>query len=350
MQWVDRALAAADNWQRRRMATAVPVAVWKKFQDDQAGNLAALISYYGFLAVFPLLLIFVTILDITLKNNPELRDDLLNSALGQYPVIGAEIGTRLGTVDGTGLPLGIGIVVLLFGTRGLAGAMQNAMCHAWGIPRDRRLGFPWGWLYGWGLVLIVGIGLVVTSFLSGLAGGAGHWLTGFGAQVGAIAISLVLNIGMFWLAFRVATLRKIPWRDLRIGAALAALVWQVLLVAGGYVITHQLHRASSLYGTFGVVLGLIGWLYVQAEITLYCAEVDVVLRQRKWPRSLRTPPTAPQPSPPTIPEPEPREPEPREPEPREPEPREPEPGKPDPRKPEPEREPERADKQRGKAA
>lgn len=305
MKLVDRALAAADNWQRRRAVTAVPVAVWKKFQDDQAGNLAALISYYGFLAVFPLLLIFVTILDMTLKNNPELRANLLNSALAQYPVIGEEIGTKLGTVSGTGLPLGIGIVVLLFGTRGLAGAMQNAMCHVWGIPRDRRPGFPWGWLYGWGVVLSIGIGLVVTSFLSGLAGGAGHWLTGFGAQVGAVAISLVLNIGVFWLAFRIATMRKIPWHDLRIGAALAALVWQVLQVVGGYVVTHQLNRASSLYGAFGVVLGLVGWLYVQAEVTLYCAEVDVVLIRRNWPRSLRTPPGAPEPSPPTAPEPAP---------------------------------------------
>jgi YihY family inner membrane protein len=305
MKWWDRALAAADNWQRRRTITAVPVAVWKKFQDDQAGFLAALIAYYGFLAVFPMLLILVTILDITLKNTPGLRADLLNSTLAQYPVIGPEIGTNLGTVSGTGLPLGIGIFVLLFGTRGLAGAMQNALCTVWGIPRERRPGFPWGWLYGWGLVLIIGIGLVVTSFLSGLVGGAGHWLTGFGAQVGAIAISLVLNIGVFWLAFHVATMRKIAWRDLRIGAALAALVWQVLQVVGGYVVTHQLHRASSLYGTFGVVLGLLGWIYVQAEVTLYCAEVDVVLIKRKWPRSLLTPPpAAPEPTPPAAPQPE----------------------------------------------
>src|SRR5712691_9191671 len=196
MKLVDRTVAAADGWQRRRPVTSIPVAVWKKFQDDQAGYLAALISYYGFLAVFPLLLIFVTTLDITLKSHPELRGDLLDSALAQYPVIGTEIGTRLGTVSGTGLPLGIGIAVLLFGTRRVAGAMQNALCHVWGIPRERRPGFPWGPLYGWGLVLIVGIGLVVTSFLSGLAGGAGHWLSGFGAHAGAIAISLVLNIGV----------------------------------------------------------------------------------------------------------------------------------------------------------
>src|SRR5215468_100160 len=98
MKWVDRALAAADKWQRRWAVTAVPVAVWKKFQDDQAGYLAALISYYGFLALFPLLLIFVTILDMTLRNNPQLRTELLNSALAQYPVIGGEIENNLGSV------------------------------------------------------------------------------------------------------------------------------------------------------------------------------------------------------------------------------------------------------------
>jgi YihY family inner membrane protein len=305
MKWVAQALAAADDWQRRRPVTAFPVAVWKKFQDDQAGYLATLVSYYGFLALFPLLLIFVTILDMTLKDNPGLRADLLNSALAQYPVIGPEIGAKLGTVSATGFPLGIGIAVLLFGTRGAAAAMQNALCTVWGIPRERRPGFPKGWLYAWGLVIFIGVALVVTSFLSGLAGGAGHWLTGLGAKVGALAISLVLNIGMFWLGFRLATMRQVPWRDLRTGAALAALVWQVLQTVGGYVVTHQLHRASALYGTFGVVLGLLGWLYVQAVVTVYCAEVDVVLTRRQWPRSLRSPPAGPEPEPGQVPAPRP---------------------------------------------
>jgi YihY family inner membrane protein len=297
MKWVDQALEACDDWQQRRPVTAFPVAVWKKFSDDQAGHLAAVISYYAFLALFPLLLIFVTVLDMTLKDNPGLRADLLDSALAQYPVIGPEIGTKLGTVSGTGLPLGIGIAVLLFGTRGVAAAMQNALCQVWGIPREERPGFPWGWLYAWGLVIFIGVAVVVTSFLSGLAGGAGHWITGLGAKVGAVSISLVLNIGMFWLGFRLATMRKVAWRDLRTGAVLAALVWQVLQTVGGYVVTHQLHRASALYGTFGIVLGLLGWLYVQAVVTLYCAEADVVLTRRQWPRSLRTPPGAPEPEP-----------------------------------------------------
>ncbi len=141
-------------------------------------------------------------------------------------------------------------------------------------------------LWAFALVLTVGIGFIVTTFLSGVAGGAGHVINGAVAHVGTVLISLVLNVGVFWLSFRIATAWQVPWRDLRIGAAIAAVCWQVLQVVGGYVVSHQLHRASELYGTFGIVLGLLAWLFLQAEVTLYAAEVDVVLARRLWPRSV----------------------------------------------------------------
>ena len=108
-------------------------------------------------------------------------------------------------------------------------------------------------------------------------------------------ISLILNVGVFWLSFRIATAWQVPWRELRIGSAIAAVCWQILQVVGGYVVSHQLHRASELYGTFGVVLGLLAWLFLQAEVTLYAAEADVVLARRLWPRSV-LPATADQPA------------------------------------------------------
>jgi hypothetical protein len=141
-------------------------------------------------------------------------------------------------------------------------------------------------VWSFALLLTVAIGFIVTTFLSGLAGGAGHLLTGVGATVGAVLISLVLNVGVFWLGFRLATARLVRWRDLLVGALIAAVIWQVLQVAGGYVVSHQLHRANELYGTFGVVLGLVAWLYLQAEATLWAAEVDVVLAKRLWPVSM----------------------------------------------------------------
>jgi membrane protein len=281
-----RAGTAADAFQQRRPVLAFPVAVWKKFNDDRAGNLAALIAYYGFAAIFPLLLVLATVLNIVLKDNPSLQKTLTDSALAQYPVIGQQIKTQLGSIPGTGLPLIIGAVLLVLGARGVANAMQNALCEVWGIPRKSRPGFPMSQVWSLALLLTVAIGFIVTTFLSGLAGGAGHLLTGVGATVGAVLISLVLNVGVFWLGFRLATARLVRWRDLLVGALIAGVIWQVLQVAGGYVVSHQLHRANELYGTFGVVLGLVAWLYLQAEATLWAAEVDVVLARRLWPISM----------------------------------------------------------------
>jgi YihY family inner membrane protein len=279
-------MRAADRFQQRRRVLAFPVAVWKKFSDDQAGNLAALIAYYAFAALFPLLLVLATVLDIALSHDPELRRQLLQSALAQYPVIGPQINARLGEIPGTGLPLAAGAVLLLLGARGVAGAMQNAMCEIWGIARADRPGFPKSQLWAMALLGAVSVGFLATTFLSGLASGLGHLVAGAGAFAATVIVSLILNFGMFWLGFRLATMFRVRWRDLRTGAAIAAVCWQLLQMAGGYVVSHQLHRASQLYGTFGVVLGLLAWLFLQAEVSIYAAEVDVVLTRGLWPRSL----------------------------------------------------------------
>src|SRR5277367_831738 len=142
MNVIERPLGVADRFQQRWPALAFPIAVWSKFNDDQAGNLAALIAYYAFAALFPLLLILVTVLNIVLVNHPSVRDDLYNSALSQYPVIGPMIKANLGTIPGTGASLIIGTVLLLLGARGVASAMQNSMYVIWSIPKDKRPGFP----------------------------------------------------------------------------------------------------------------------------------------------------------------------------------------------------------------
>jgi membrane protein len=286
MNALKQAVNAADRFQRRRAPLAFPVAVWKKFGDDQAGYLAALIAYYGFAALFPLLLVLITVLSLVLKNNPGLQQQLVDSALAQYPVIGPQLRAGLQPITATGVSLVIGLIFLLLGARGLAGAMQEALYAIWDVDRAKRPGFPWSQLRGLGLVLLVGTGFLVTTTLAGLAGGAGHLLSGAAAQAATVAVALVLNVGVFWLGFRVATAGQVRWRDLRVGPVVAAVVWEVLQVAGGYLIAYQLRHADQLYGTFGLVLGLLAWLYLQAQVTLYAAEIDVVLVRRLWPRSL----------------------------------------------------------------
>ena len=287
-EMAQRTIRTADELQQRHAWLAVPVAVWKKFGDDQAGNLAALIAYSGLVAIFPLLLVLVTVLDIVLKDNPGLKQTVLN-AVDKYPAISLIEG-HVDRLNQAGIALLVGLVGTFIGTLGVANSLQNALNSAWEIPFARRPGFPWSWLRSITLIVVVGTGFIATTVLSGLAAGAGRVLPGAGSSVLALAVSLVLNFGLFWLAFRLATAKDITWRQLWLGAAISAVIWQILQAFGGYFLSHQIAHASPLYGTFAVVLGLIAWLYLQAELTLYAVEINVVRAYRLWPRSLAPPP------------------------------------------------------------
>lgn len=286
----DRLARAADRMQQRHPWLAFPAAVGKKFSDDRAHNLAALVAYFAFVSIFPLLLVLVTVLDITLRGDAALRHRLLVSALGSFPVIGTELSGSAHPLRENGIALIIGLAGALLGGCGVAAAAQNALNSAWLVPFSARPRFPWTQLRNIAFVMVVGLGLVTTSFLSGAVGGAGHLLTGAGSRIGAAAVALALNIALFWAGFRLVTASVIHSRELWPGALAGAAAWQVLQLFAGFFATHILARSSSLYGTFGIVLGLLAWLYLQAQITVLAIEIDVVRARGLWPRSLCPPP------------------------------------------------------------
>src|SRR5580692_3522955 len=94
MDKLKRLIHAVDRAQQTRSWLAVAVGTWRKFGDDQAGNLAALIAYFAFASIFPLLLVLVTILDLIARSNPNLSNKL-RMALHDYPVIGPQIATSV---------------------------------------------------------------------------------------------------------------------------------------------------------------------------------------------------------------------------------------------------------------
>ena len=279
-----------DDFQQRRRVLAFPVAVWKKFGDDQAGNLAALLAFFAFLSIFPLLLVFITILGMVLHNDPAFQKRLLDSAFADFPVVGTQLRENIHGIGRSGFGLAVGIVGSLLGARGFANAAQNALNHLWAVPFHRRPGFPISWLRAYGVIAVLGLGVLATSALSAVGTWAGGGWVGGGVRVLVLLASWVVDICLFWLGLRLATAAEIPGRDLWIGAILAATIWQILQLVGGYIVAHQLRHASALYGVFGLVLGLIAWLYLQATLTLYAVEIDVVRSRRLWPRSLFPPP------------------------------------------------------------
>ncbi|AHH97219.1 YihY/virulence factor BrkB family protein [Kutzneria albida] len=280
-----------DRFQRRHPWAAVPLAVVYKFVDDQGYYLAALLAYYGFLSLFPLLLLLVTSLGFALQGNVELQQAVLHSALREFPVIGQQIGANVHSLEGSGFGLVVGIVVAAYGALGVAGAGQTVLNKVWAVPRVRRPTFVLFYLRSLLLLVTLGVGVLLTTGLTALTTTASI----VGAETsplvrgGATALAVGVNFALFLVAYRVLAAVDVALRGLWPGAAFAAVLWQVFLEAGTYLVSHQLRGASATYGAFGVVLGLLAWLYVGATVAVFGAEINAVRVLRLWPRSLLAP-------------------------------------------------------------
>ena len=289
----ERGVRTVDAWQQRHRPTAFVFAVFKKFGDDQAGNLVALLTYFAFLATFPLLLAMSGILGLVLKGDPSLQAKIQTSALAEFPIIGPQLKSQVGVHSlGHSAPaLIIGILGAILGGRGLANAVQNTFNSVWNVPKVDRPGFPSNYLRTFGLLGLLGVGAVATAAAASLAG-AGHLLglSGLPIKILAFALSTIVDIGLFLAAFRLGTAKVIATRQLFLGAVLSGVAWQILLSFAGLIIGRDLKHAQAVAGFFGVVLGLLAWFGLQATATVYAVEADVVRTRHLWPRSITQPP------------------------------------------------------------
>lgn len=276
-----------DRFQQRHAALAVPVAVVRKYSDDQASNLASLVAYYAFFSLFPLLLVFVTVLGFVLNGDPSALSSVRSSVLGRFPVIGTTIqGNGL---QGDTLALVIGIAASLWAGLAITQAATQAFDRVWAVPMKKRPSFVESRVRGVVLLIALGGLFLVASAASGLVSGGlgGHLLL-----VAGILISILLNFGLFIVSFKMLCTAELTWRSLVPGALLTAVVWEILQVLGGVYIDH-IKQSNNVYGTFALVIGVLAWLHLGAKLTLYCAEINVVLERGLWPRSLFGAPSEP---------------------------------------------------------
>lgn len=289
----ERQVERLDAYQRRHTWLGFPIATVYKFIDDQGNYLAAMITYYGFLSLFPLLLLFVTVLGFFLENDPQLQGRLVDSALAQFPIIGDQIEQNVGSLRGSGVGLVVGLAFTLYGGLGIAQAIQNAFNRVWAVPRNERPDPIRSRLRSLILLLLIGAGVLLTTAISALSTGART----YGAEIdemvriAATGLSVLLNILLMLAVFRVATARDVATRDIAVGAVIAGVAWQALQSLGTYYLSNKLADATQVYGLFGIVLGLLAWIYLEALILVLCAEINVVWRRHLWPRALLTPVT-----------------------------------------------------------
>jgi membrane protein len=273
-------LRALDHRQQRGPRLGFLVAVVKKFGDDQAGQLAALIAYYGFVSLFPLLLVLVTVLGFVLQGDPADQKRILDGALGQFPIISDQL--KLHSLTGSGVGLAIGVVGSLLAGMGITGATQNAFNRIWSVPFKHRPNFLYAHLRGLGMLAILGTLSIVSTTAAGYVGTSSHAAL---SVVAGVLVAFVLNLALFMTAFKLLTAVDVPWRDLLPGVVVAAVCWQLLQHLGGYYVDHELKRTGPLYGVFALVLGLLAWLYLGAQLTIFAAEINVVRKRKLWPRS-----------------------------------------------------------------
>jgi YihY family inner membrane protein len=277
-----------DGFQRRHPGAGFPIAVLYKYFDDSGGYLAALITYYGFLSLFPLLLLASTFLGFVLSGDPSAQQAILHSALSQFPVIGDQL-KQPGRIGGGLTGVLVGGLGALYGGLGVAMAAQNAMNIAWTVPKNNRPNPIKG--RGRALLLLATVGLAVlgTTVLSALGSGAGPF--GAGLRVVALVASVLLNTLVFILAFRIATTRVLTARQVAPGAVTAAVIWQLLQSFGATYVSHVVKGASATNSVFALVLGLISFIYLASVAVVLCVEINVVRVDQLWPRALLTPMT-----------------------------------------------------------
>lgn len=286
---VKRVVNAVDRWQQRNRPVSFVVAVVKKFGDDQAGRLAALVAYYGFFSLFPLLLVAVTIIGFVFSGteNEKLRD----SVLGQLPVIGAQIRDQVHPLSGNTFALVFGLLTALWAGLGCMQAAQNAINAVWGVPRRTQANYLFKRLRSLGALVLIGVTLSagaaaaqVATLLGGLP---------YAGRVAGVVLGVVVNVVAFLLAFNVLASRSRPWRDVLPGAVVAGVGYTALQLAGQWYLTRRVNGADDVYGTFAVVIGMLSWLFLLAQLCIVAAEIVTVRADKLWPRSLGDGPETP---------------------------------------------------------
>ncbi|MFZ4517769.1 MAG: YihY/virulence factor BrkB family protein [Microthrixaceae bacterium] len=277
---IDRTADRVDAWQRRVPPLALGFAVTKKYGEDRGGQLAMLLAYRGFFAIFPLLLAFVNVLGLVLAGNDELRNDLIDSALSNIPVIGGQI--RTDAAGGSVAVVVASVLVSLWAGLGLLEMLQESLNTVWGVPMFERP--PWVVRRLRSLpaaVVVIGC-LVLSGSRSWLFGGADGVV---GQFVGALLPFLggaLCYLGLHWALCQ----RKVPFPAQLPGAAFVGLGWFGLQLLGEWYVNRFVVRSSDTYGVFVIVFGVLSWSYLLGTLYLYGNELASVLHERRWPRSL----------------------------------------------------------------
>jgi YihY family inner membrane protein len=219
-----------------------------------------------------------------------LQHDFQQAVLKNFPGLGHALSQNIATLEGSGVALAIGILGTLYGATGAMQAAQAGFNQIYGVPRNKQPNPIKSRVRSLGLLALLGLGVLLSTALAITLSTASKSL-GLATPVKVIGygLNLLLNVGLFSAAFQLLTARDLRFREVAEGGTVAAVLWTLLQTVGSGYISNLLKHTTHLYGIFAVVLATLVWLYLQSVILMVSAEINAVVHQRLWPRSLLTP-------------------------------------------------------------
>ena len=283
MNILQKIITSIDRWQRQRPQTSFPYAVIKKYGEDEAGYQAALLTYYGFLSLFPLLLILTTLATIFGGQNEAFRETVVGGLTNYFPIFGEQLSGQIQGINKSGAPLVIGILFTLYGARGVADAFRLGVNNIWQIPRTQRDGFPLAMGKSLAIIIVGGGGFLVASISSGFAAAAG---AGLPFRISALFINVFVLFWLFRFLINISLPKRTGATHTRAGALSAAVGLVFLQSIGGIILAQQLKSLDAVYSYFALALGLLFWLYLQAQVVYYAVEIASVRTLKLYPRGM----------------------------------------------------------------
>ncbi len=283
MQSIKKLARRLDGYQQRHRFAAFTCAVIKKYREDGGGQQAALLTYYSFLSLFPLLLLLTTLANGVLGSHPHLEATVIKGLTSYFPMLGGQLSAHVHGLRRSGLALAAGILFTLYGAHGVASAFRRGVRQVWGVPKNQNDGFPRALFKSLELVIIGGLGFIVASISAGWTSAAGHGLAWRGLS---IIVDLFILFWLFTFLLNTSLPRHVGLKETRLGAAAAAVGLVILQALGGYILARELKSLDALYSYFALALGLLFWIYLQTQTLYYAIEIAAVSSKKLWPRSL----------------------------------------------------------------
>jgi YihY family inner membrane protein len=284
----ERVVRWFDDRQQDRWWLAHPIGTIRKYADDRGSAFAGLVTFQVFLGMLPLLVVVLTVLGRVLDGSEALRDAALDSALGQFPVIGERIEDDLSALSVDGWWVAVSVIGLLWTSSGIYHGLQLAMNQVWNVEGIHRQGFVSRHVRAVILFVLVIGAAIGSAFLdvTRLLAGAPPVLLSMVAALTSAAFASVLLLGVF----RIVTAPIVPTVRLVPAAVLAGLIWELLQKVGSWIVLDRLSQAGDLYGSIGFVVVVLFWINLLARSAIFANEWAVVSWRELWPRRIAQPP------------------------------------------------------------